>query len=86
MGENFNKLAEWIADKVGSPLSILIHTIFFILNLLLMLVMDVNRVLLILTTWVSLEAIYLALLTQLVVTNEKKRKENERGDANLKAK
>jgi hypothetical protein len=69
----FNRLAEQVADKVGSPLSILIHTILFIGTLSLMLVMDVNRVLLILTTWVSLEAIYLALFTQLVVTNAKKK-------------
>lgn len=74
MNEYFNKLAEHIADKIGSPLSILIHTVLFIINLLLMFVADVNRVLLILTTWVSLEAIYLALFTQLVVTNEKKRR------------
>jgi hypothetical protein len=74
MSDRFNKLAEHIADKVGSPLSILIHTILFVLNLSLMWWMPVDRVLLILTTWVSLEAIYLALFTQLVVTNERKKR------------
>lgn len=78
-GDRFNRLAEHVADKIGSPLSILIHTVLFILNLLLMFFMDVNRVLLILTTWVSLEAIYLALFTQLVVTNDKKRREKKDG-------
>lgn len=70
----FNRLAEWVAGGIGSPLSILIHTILFALNLSLMFWMDINRVLLILTTWVSLEAIYLSLFIQLVVTNDKKRK------------
>lgn len=74
MADRFIKLAEQIADKVGSPVSIVIHTALFAANLSLMLIMPVDRVLLILTTWVSLEAIYLALFTQLVVTNERKRK------------
>lgn len=71
---HLNKLAEHIADKVGSPISIAVHTFLFVVNLALMFVMDVDRVLLILTTWVSLEAIYLALFTQLVITNAKKEK------------
>lgn len=74
MADRFNKLAEHIADRVGSPVSILIHTVLFVLNLSLMCWMPIDRVLLILTTWVSLEAIYLALLTQLVVTNERKKR------------
>ena len=74
MSDKFNKLAEHVADKVGSPISILVHTFLFVVNLSLILWMPVDRVLLILTTWVSLEAIYLALFTQLVVTNERKKK------------
>lgn len=73
MNKYLNRLAEQIADKVGSPLSILIHTILFIGTFMLMLWVDVNRVLLILTVWVSLETAYLQLFTQLVVTNAKKK-------------
>lgn len=76
-GDRFNAIAEYIADKVGSPLSIIIHLVLFVLNLGLMFFVEVNRVLLILTTWVSLEAILLQLLTQLVVTNDKKRREKQ---------
>jgi ABC-type bacteriocin/lantibiotic exporter with double-glycine peptidase domain len=70
-------MAEHIADKIGSPLSILIHTILFIVNLAGLFFYDATLVLLVLTTWVSLEAIYLALFTQLVVTNEKKRRDEK---------
>jgi len=71
--DRFNRLAEQVADKVGSPISILVHTLLFALNLSLVFWVEVDRVLLVLTTWVSLEAIYLALFTQLVVTNRAKR-------------
>lgn len=77
MNDKFNKMAEHIADKIGSPLSILIHTILFIVNLAGLFFYDATLVLLVLTTWVSLEAIYLALFTQLVVTNEKKRRDEK---------
>lgn len=72
MSDKFNKLAEHIADKVGSPISILIHTILIAATLCLMWFVEVNRVLLILTTWLSIEAIYLSLFIQLVVTNRTK--------------
>lgn len=78
IGEEFNKLAEYVADKIGSPLSIFIHTVLFILNLMVMPIVGINRTLLILTTWVSLEAIYLSLFTQLVITNQKKQQDGKK--------
>ena len=58
------KTTQWI----GSPASILLHTIFFIgifgLNLFSI---GVDKILLILTTAVSLEAIYMAIFIQMTV-------------------
>lgn len=63
--ENFSKkLTRWI----GSPQSILVHTIFFIGMFCLRLVgFSSSDVLLILTTVVSLEAIYLSIFIQMTV-------------------
>src|SRR3989338_7810129 len=63
--ENFSKkLTRWI----GSPQSILVHTIFFIGMLGLRLFgVSSSDVLLILTTVVSLEAIYLSIFIQMTV-------------------
>lgn len=80
MTSKFDRLAEKIADKVGSPLSILIHTFLFAGNLSLLMFVKPELVLLMLTTWVSLEAIYLQLFTQLVVTNDKKRRDAKEKD------
>lgn len=57
-------LTKWI----GSPASLILHTVFFIFVFMLpYLGFDFDRVLLSLTTLVSLEAIYLAILIQLSV-------------------
>ena len=63
--ENFSKkLTRWI----GSPQSVLAHTIFFILMFGLRLFgFSSEDVLLILTTVVSLEAIYLSIFIQMTV-------------------
>lgn len=63
--ENFSKkLTSWI----GSPQSILIHTIFFIgIFGLRFLGISSSDVMLILTTIVSLEAIYLSIFIQMTV-------------------
>ena len=63
--ENFSKkLTRWI----GSPQSIMIHTIFFIaIFCLRFLGISASDILLILTTIVSLEAIYLAIFIQMTV-------------------
>ncbi len=61
-------LAERSTQWIGSPASIVIHTIVFIASFVLVLLgYDLDRVLLILTTAVSLEAIYLALFIQMTV-------------------
>lgn len=63
--ENFSKkLTRWI----GSPSSIVVHTIFFIAMFCLRLLnVSSSDVLLILTTVVSLEAIYLSIFIQMTV-------------------
>lgn len=67
--------AEKIAKSIGTPLSILIHTVAFLVILAFGLFgVDWNTVLLILTTLLSVEAIYLGLFNQMVtnkVINEK---------------
>jgi hypothetical protein len=59
------KIIRW----VGTPISALIHTFLFTLTLLIGLIFPIpfNTVLLILTTWVSLEAIYLSIFIQMSV-------------------
>ena len=58
------KMTQWI----GTPVSLFIHTIFFLLVFLLPLFhVPFDDVLLVLTTIVSLEAIYLAIFIQMTV-------------------
>lgn len=54
---------------IGSPMSLILHTVFFILSFAIAVfgIADVNTVLLVLTTVVSLEAIYLAIFIQMTV-------------------
>ena len=55
------KVTWWI----GSPSSIVLHTIFFVVMLALIFIgFNTDTILLVLTTIVSLEAIYLAILTK----------------------
>jgi low affinity Fe/Cu permease len=64
-----NKLIKWI----GSPQSILTHTIFFIgIFVLRLFGFQSSDVLLILTTIVSLEAIYLSIFIQMTVNKHAK--------------
>ena len=58
-----------ITQAVGSPASIVVHTIFFILCFATVLfrVVEFNSMLLVLTTLVSLEAIYLAIFIQMTI-------------------
>lgn len=64
----FEQGAFAIIGKIGSLPSIVIHTIFFLVFFILgILGYDWNRLLLILTTVVSLEAIYLAIFIQMTV-------------------
>lgn len=58
------KVIRW----VGTPYSIIFHTLIFIaIPSLVFLGFDVRSVLLIFTTWLSIEAIYLAIFIQMTV-------------------
>lgn len=58
------RLTKWI----GTPASLLVHTLFFIACLFLIFAgFEPERVMLVLTTIVSLEAIYLAIFIQMTV-------------------
>ncbi len=60
--------SEKITGAVGSTTSIVVHTVFFVLAFVLVLFgVSFDRVLLGLTTIVSLEAIYLSLFIQMTV-------------------
>jgi len=58
-----------ITKAIGSPVSILIHTVLFVASFLTVLlgVFSFDRMLLVLTTILSLEAIYLSLFIQMTV-------------------
>jgi low affinity Fe/Cu permease len=65
---NLEKFSIKVTDWVGTPYSLIVHTILFIGIFALKLVgFSVDQILLILTTAVSLEAIYLAILIQMTV-------------------
>lgn len=62
------KLSVRITNSIGTPVSVLMHTALFIGSLSLVLFgFSLEQVLLILTTWVSLEAIYLSIFIQMTV-------------------
>jgi hypothetical protein len=66
--QSIENLAMKIAQWVGTPISILIHTVLFILIFVLRFVnVSIENIMLILTTIVSLEAIYLSLFIQMTV-------------------
>lgn len=57
-----------LTQKIGTPASLLLHTVFFVAMFLLPLFgVDFDKMMLLLTTIVSLEAIYLALFIQMTV-------------------
>ncbi len=64
IGNTSNKLVKWI----GSPGSLFVHTVFFIIMILLAFSdIGFDKIMLILTTIVSLEAIYLSIFIQMTV-------------------
>ncbi len=71
---NLNGLAQFsirLTNLVGTPLSIVAHTIFFIgIFGLRLFGLGLDSILLILTTAVSLEAIYLAIFIQMTVNRQ----------------
>ncbi len=71
--DKFAKIAYKVAQAAGTPLSILIHTLFFLTAFGFVLFgFDFDRVLLVVTTVVSLEAIYLSLFLQIAVNMQTK--------------
>lgn len=81
--DNLNKLEKIsivLTHWVGTPLSVLIHTILFIGIFTLKWVgFTIDNILLILTTAVSLEAIYLAIFIQMTVNRSAASLESVRG-------
>jgi low affinity Fe/Cu permease len=65
----FRKAALAVTRWIGSPASLVVHTIFFILSFLAVWanLLSFNSMLLILTTVVSLEAIYLSIFIQMTI-------------------
>ncbi len=62
------KLSIHVTNWIGTPASVVVHTIIFSLCLFLFLIgLNIDTVLLVLTTAVSLEAIYLAIFIQMTV-------------------
>lgn len=71
--ERDQKLIKLIIDSIGSMKSLVIHTILFLGSFLLyFLDYNMDKVLLVLTTIVSLEAIYLSILIQMSVNIQSK--------------
>jgi len=63
-----DRLAERFAEAIGSPASLVVHTVLFVgIFGLLFFGFTFDEILLLLTTIVSLEAIYLALFIQMTV-------------------
>ena len=63
-----DKISVVITEKIGTPISIVIHTFFFVgIFALELFGFSIDQILLILTTVVSLEAIYLSIFIQMTV-------------------
>lgn len=68
MRENLEKVAEKMIAWIGSINSLIVHTLLFISAFCLWFAgFDFEKILLVLTTIVSLEAIYLAIFIQMTV-------------------
>lgn len=75
------RLAERAAEAIGSVLSLVAHSIFFVgIFSLLFFGFSFDQILLILTTVVSLEAIYLAIFIQMTVNRHSENIEEVRED------
>ncbi|HWA32297.1 MAG TPA: hypothetical protein VG694_02515 [Candidatus Paceibacterota bacterium] len=81
MRKKFEDLSKKITTWIGSPSSIIVHTIFFIVIFgLRFFGVSPNDILLILTTVVSLEAIYLSIFIQMTVNRHSAELEEVSGD------
>ncbi|OGI63521.1 hypothetical protein A2818_02685 [Candidatus Nomurabacteria bacterium RIFCSPHIGHO2_01_FULL_40_12] len=71
MNKKFEDLSKKLTSSIGSAKSIIIHTIFFIgIFSLRFFNVSASDILLILTTIVSLEAIYLSIFIQITVNRQ----------------
>jgi len=65
--EKLINITKWL----GTPMSFVIHTLFFVISFLLVFLgISFDKILLIVTTAVSLEAIYLAIFIQMTVNRQ----------------
>lgn len=81
MKKNKDQLSIKITNWLGTPTSLIIHTLGFVLIFgLYFLRVDLDDILLILTTLVSLEAIYLAIFIQMTVNRQNKRLQEVEAD------
>lgn len=80
--ELLEKLADGITSWIGSIPSLIIHTLLFITSFLLPFfgVVDFDKMLLVLTTVLSLEAIYLSILIQMSVNKSHEKIEDIQED------
>lgn len=70
--DKLEKLSERLTNWIGTPISIAVHTLVFVgIFSLKFLGFSVDQILLILTTAVSLEAIYLSIFIQMSVNKTK---------------
>ncbi len=73
MSKKIEKASKKITHWIGSTQSIIIHTIFFVIIFALRLFgVSSSDILLVLTTAVSLEAIYLAIFIQMTINRQSK--------------
>ena len=69
---NLENISEKITGWIGTPISIIFHTIFFVgIFVLKLFGIKTDQILLVLTTVVSLEAIYLSIFIQMSVNRTK---------------
>lgn len=74
MSKKWEILANRVPYLLGTPMSVLLHTVFFVASFILVFIgVSADRVMLILTTIVSLEAIYLSLFIQMVLNTQHKK-------------
>ncbi|MCD1116641.1 hypothetical protein [Chryseobacterium turcicum] len=80
--ELLEKMADGITSWIGSIHSLIIHTVLFITSFLLPVfgIVDVDKMLLVLTTVLSLEAIYLSILIQMSVNKSHEKIEDIQED------
>lgn len=71
--ENLEKLIVETIQWIGSITSLIIHTLLFTIFLVLLFFMDTQKILLVLTTIVSLEAIFLSIFIQMSVNFQSKK-------------